>query len=113
MGQKVCQLRQKAKLTFLSQRPRYGAIGQHGSIAVVERVILTIKCLLSGLPYVPYRREAFLKELTASVEWCNQSRPHTWLGGRTPNEVHFATFCRLAATNRRQETPPTVRIFKN
>ena len=24
----------------------------------------------------------------------------------------FAAFCRLAATNRRQETPPTVRIFK-
>ena len=41
------------------KRPRYGAIGQKGSIAVVERVILTIKCLLSGLPYVPYRREAF------------------------------------------------------
>ena len=29
--------------------PRYGAIGQHGSIAVVERFILTMKCLL-GLP---------------------------------------------------------------
>ena len=33
--------------------PRYGAIGKHGSIAVVERVILTIKCLLSCLPLVP------------------------------------------------------------
>ena len=45
------------------KRPRYGAIGRHGSIAVVERVILTIKCLLRGLPFVPYRREAFVKEL--------------------------------------------------
>jgi transposase InsO family protein len=41
--------------------PRYGAIGKHGSIAVVERVILAINCLLSCLPYVPYQREAFLK----------------------------------------------------
>ena len=49
--------------------PRYGAIGQHGSIAVVERFILTMKCLLAGLPLVPYRRES--------------RRPGTrWLGRR-------------------------------
>ncbi len=40
--------------------PRYGKIGKHGSLAVVERVILTIKCLLGCLPLVPYRRDAFL-----------------------------------------------------
>jgi transposase InsO family protein len=72
--------------------PRYGKIGQHGSIAVVERVILTIKCLLSCLAFVPYRREAFLKELLATAEWYNQFRPHTWLSGRTPNEVYFHAF---------------------
>ncbi len=74
------------------KRPRYGAIGRHGSIAVVERVILTIKCLLRGLPFVPYRREAFVKELLATVEWYNAFRPHTWLGGKTPNEVYFGQF---------------------
>lgn len=31
------------------KRPRYGAIGHHGSIAVVERAILTMKCLLARL----------------------------------------------------------------
>ncbi len=31
-------------------RPRYGAIGKHGSIAVVERAILTMKCLLVHWP---------------------------------------------------------------
>lgn len=72
--------------------PRYGKIGKHGSIAVVERVILTIKCLLRCLPLVPYRREAFLRELLAATEWYNKSRPHTWLGGKTPNEVYFHTF---------------------
>jgi transposase InsO family protein len=79
------------------QRPRYGAIGKHGSIAVVERVILTIKCLLRCLPYVSYRREAFLAELLATVEWYNDSRPHNWLGGRTPNEAYHGLF----PTNRR------------
>ena len=74
------------------KRPRYGAIGQHGSIAVVERVILTIKCLLQCLPLVPYRREAFLRELPSTVEWYNQFRPHSWLGGKTPNEVYFGAF---------------------
>jgi hypothetical protein len=72
--------------------PRYGAIGKHGSIAVVERVILTIKCLLGCLALIPYRREAFLKELLTAVEWYNSFRPHTWLGGKTPNEVNFGQF---------------------
>jgi transposase InsO family protein len=72
--------------------PRYGAIGKHGSIAVVERAILTIKGLLSCLLLLPYRREAFLRELTRITEWYNDSRPHTWLGGKTPNEVYMGHF---------------------
>jgi hypothetical protein len=87
------------------KRPRYGAIGKKGSIAVVERVILTIKCLLSCLPFVPYRREAFLQELTATVEWYNEARPHSWLGGRTPNERYFGTF----PANRRPRFEPRSR----
>ena len=85
--------------------PRYGAIGKSGSIAVVERVILTIKCLLSCLLLVPYRREAFLRELTEIVAWYNGSRPHTWLGGKTPNEVYFAKF----PANRRPRFEPRSR----
>jgi len=73
-------------------RPRYGAIGQHGSIAVVERFILTIKYLLSCLLLVPYRRDAFQRELTAIADWYNQHRAHTTLGGRTPNEVYHDRF---------------------
>jgi transposase InsO family protein len=82
--------------------PRYGAIGKHGSIAVVERVILTIKCLLSRMPFVPYRREAFVRELNQIVAWHNQSRPHTWLGGRAPDEAYFARF----PANRRPRFEP-------
>ena len=85
--------------------PRYGAIGKHGSIAVVERVILTIKCLLACLPLVPYRREAFFRELTAIVAWYNESRPHTWLGGKTPNEVYADKF----PANRRPRFEPRSR----
>jgi transposase InsO family protein len=87
------------------KRPRYGAIGKHGSIAVVERVILTTKCLLSRLLLVPYRREAFLRELTATVDWYNECRPHTWLGGETPNERYNGRF----PANRRPRFEPRSR----
>ena len=66
--------------------PRYGAIGKHGSLAVVERAIWTIKCLLSCMLLVPYRREAFTRELACLVEWYNEHRPHSWLGGRAGPE---------------------------
>ena len=87
------------------QRPRYGQVGKSGSIAVVERVILTLKCLVSRLHLVPYRREAFLRELTEIVAWYNEHRAHTWLGGKTPNEVYFAKF----PANRRPRFEPRVR----
>jgi len=82
--------------------PRYGAIGKHGSIAVVERLILTTKCLLSRLLLVPYRRDAFQRELTDIADWYNEFRPHTWLGGKTPNEVYNGTF----PANRRPRQEP-------
>ncbi|MEN6451708.1 MAG: DDE-type integrase/transposase/recombinase [Thermoguttaceae bacterium] len=68
--------------------PRYGAIGKHGSIAVVERFILTLKTTLSSLTLISFRREAFQRELAAITEWYNSFPPHTWLGGKTPDEKY-------------------------
>ena len=74
-------------------KPRYGAVGQHGSIAVVERFILTLKTYLLGwLALVPLRRQAFRRELSSFFSWYNEYRPHTTLGGRTPDEVYHARF---------------------
>ena len=39
-------------------RPRFGAIGQHGSIAVVERFILTLKTGCTQRLMPPYGRKA-------------------------------------------------------
>ena len=69
--------------------PRYGKAGEHGSIAVVERCILSLKTELVRHILVPLRREQFLRELVCYQEWFNEHRPHTTLGGRTPNEVYF------------------------
>ena len=69
-------------------RPRFGAVGKHGSIAVIERLILTIKQRCTRLILVPLRRKEFLTELKYFAEWYNEHRPHTTLDGRTPNEVY-------------------------
>jgi len=68
-------------------RPRFGAVGKHGSIAVVERFIRTLKDECTRRILVPFRREKFRTELKFFVQWYNEYRPHTFLDGRTPNEV--------------------------
>jgi putative transposase len=70
--------------------PRYGAIGKHGSIAVVERTIRTIKDECARRLLVPIRREQFRREIQSFVEWYNEHRPHTTLAGCTPDEVYFS-----------------------
>jgi putative transposase len=71
-------------------RPRFGAIGQHGSIAVIERFIRTMKELLRlEISLVPFRRERFHREVALVLGWYNAHRPHMSLGGRTPDETFF------------------------
>jgi transposase InsO family protein len=70
-------------------RQRRGAVGQHGSIAVAERFIGTLKrCGLRVLSVVPLRLEAFRREVALFCAWYND-RPHMTLHGATPDEVYF------------------------
>lgn len=69
--------------------PRFGAVGKHGSIAVVERFHRTIKELLR-LITVPEDQAEFERELRLIVAWYNEFRPHGTLGGKTPSEVYFS-----------------------
>ncbi|MAF65989.1 MAG: hypothetical protein CMJ84_10095 [Planctomycetes bacterium] len=69
--------------------PRYGAVGQHGSIAVVERLIRTLKDECTRTITVPLCHLEFRNELHFYIDWHNEYRPHTMLDGRTPNEVYF------------------------
>jgi len=86
------------------QPPRYGAIGKHGSIAVVERCIRTLKDELTRRTMVPLSRAEFRRELLLYVNRFNEHRPHTTLRGRTPNEVYFG--CRPANRKPRIEPRP-------
>jgi putative transposase len=73
-------------------RPRFGAVGEHGSIALIERLIRTLKDGLSHGMLIPLRHEAMQTELRWQVGWYNEYRPHTTLQGRTPHEEYFRLF---------------------
>ena len=87
------------------RKPRYGAVGMHGSVAVVERFILTLKQILHQMPLIPLRRTSFRSELVMIAQWYNEDRPHVTLGGRTPNEVYERRF----SANRKPRIEPRPR----
>jgi hypothetical protein len=64
------------------------SIGKNGREFCSFFGLWIIGCLL----LVPFRREQFQKELFAIVEWYNQFRPHTAIGGKTPDEVYNGLF---------------------
>jgi len=70
-------------------RLRFGAVGKHGSIALVERFIRSMKG--EGLRHVllPLGRRDFRRELDLYATWYNDRRPHTALDGATPNERYW------------------------
>jgi transposase InsO family protein len=69
-------------------RPRFGAIGEYGSVAVVERFIRTLKDEGLRRIVVPLGQSEMLAEVEALVGWYNGCRPHMGLAGATPSEVY-------------------------
>ena len=69
-------------------KTRFGAIGEHGSIAIVERCIRSIKELLRRI-LVPYRHALMQEELLCTMGWFNEHRTHDTLIGKTLDEVYF------------------------
>jgi transposase InsO family protein len=68
-------------------RVRYGAVGRHGSIAVIERFILSLKNEFLRLIFLPLSLPKMEAALASYQRWYNEFRPHAFLGGRTPAEV--------------------------
>ncbi len=77
-------------------KPRFGAVGKHGSIAVVERLHLSMKNECTRRILVPIDKAGFSKEITLWREWYNSYRPHMTLEGKTPDEVYF---CKRSANS--------------
>ena len=70
-------------------KPRFGAVGKHGSIAVIERLIGSMKREVSRRILVPSNMDEMRNELGAYFTWYDEFRPHQALSGMTPNEVYF------------------------
>ncbi len=68
---------------------RFGALGKHGSIAVIERFIRTMKEECTRRILVPYDDATLRREISLYVSWYNAHRPHSILAARTPNEVYY------------------------
>ena len=67
--------------------PRFGAIGQHGSIAVVERFIRSLKDEGLRPTLVPFSLPAMSQLVARYAAWYSTCRPHRALGGATPDEM--------------------------
>lgn len=86
-------------------KPRFGAVHKHGSIAVIERFILTMKNECFRRTLVPLRRREFVRLAESYIDWYNRFRPHTTLHGRTPQERYL----RIPAACRRPRFEPRPR----
>ena len=95
-------------------KPRYGAVGEHGSISVVERAIRTLKNGCTRRMLVPQRRREFCRELISFQDWYNEHRPHMTLESSTPNEVYFGLYPanRLPRLEPRKQWPRRSRCAK-
>src|SRR3989339_1511236 len=69
-------------------KPRFGAVGKHGSIAITERFIKSLKYECTKIISVPMNFDEMRHELALYFTWYNEFRPHEYLGARTPQEVY-------------------------
>jgi transposase InsO family protein len=98
-------------------KPRFGAIGKTGSIAILERFNLTLKAEGTSRILVPYDIVAMRAEVARFVRWYAEFRTHQGLGGATPSEVYegrlpacrgprFEPRARYPAPNGKKSTTP-------
>ena len=88
---KGCQFfcdRFKAWCREHGMRPRFGAVGRKGSIAIIERFFRSLKVECTRRIPVPFGVESMRREIASYATWYNSHRPHQALDGLTPSEVH-------------------------
>ena len=69
-------------------RPRYGAVGEPASIAIVERFNRSMKQECTRCLLVPLSLDAMRRDIGLYATWYNTQRPHMTLAGKTPREVY-------------------------
>jgi transposase InsO family protein len=76
-------------LRRLGVRQRFGALREHGSIALIERFFRTLKGDLGLHSMHPWSRRELERRLTAALVRYAFHRPHSALGGRPPVELYL------------------------
>jgi len=76
-------------LQALGIRQRFGAVGQHGSIALIERFFRSLKHDLSLRSLRPWSPADFKRRLELALARYAYCRPHLGLAGRVPAERYF------------------------
>jgi len=86
-------------------KPRFGAVGKHGSIAVTERVIKTLK--YEWLRCVPIIKgfDHLTSLCTQFEHWYNTWRAHMTLEGFRPDDLYYSH--KPETPNRKAKTVPT------
>ena len=77
------------KLRDFGARQRFGALGQSGSIAIIERLWRTLKEMLDLRFLPPLSRRRLEEQLDLGLLHYAALRPHQGLGGATPAEIYF------------------------
>jgi transposase InsO family protein len=95
----------RARCAKIGTTPRFGKIGEHGSIAVIERFWRSMKTECFRRIVVPMNLTDFERELEAYVIWYNELRPHSGLFGKAPVEVRDG----LVPASERPALEPRVR----
>ncbi len=88
-GRQFTAKRFRTTLLRLGIRQRFGAIGQVGSIALIERLWRTLKDSLRLRSFKPLMRTDLEHRLEQWLHYYTYLRPHQGLGGATPAEIHF------------------------
>jgi len=76
-------------LERLGVKPRFGAIGKKGSIALIERLWRTLKDTLGLRLMGPLVAEDLMAKIEMGLVHYSYFRPHQALGGATPAEIYF------------------------
>jgi putative transposase len=76
-------------LERLGVKPRFGAIGKKGSIALIERLWRTLKDTLGLRLLRPLVAEDLMEKVELGLLHYAHFRPHQALGGVTPAEIYF------------------------
>jgi transposase InsO family protein len=68
-------------------KPRFGAVGRYGSIAIIERFIRSLKTECTRRLGLPLSLRRIRMEIRFYAEWYREHRPHQGLAGRTPADM--------------------------